>query len=367
MATVACQPGTVTAAGAAVEVVEVIGGVDTHADTHTAAALDSAGRTLGTAQFPATDAGYQRLLSWLQGFGLLLVVGIEGTGAYGAGLARLLRSHHIVLIEVDRPDRKTRRFAGKSDPVDALAAARATLSGRQNGIPKTRDGQVEALRSLRVARRALVGHRADLQRRIKSLLVTAPEPLRARMRGLGDAELIARCAGLRPDPARLHEPIQATKHALRTLARRHRELSVEIAALDAVIDPLVAEICPALLELTGVGTQTAGQLLVTAGDNPDRLRSEAAFAMLCGAAPLPASSGRVQRYRLNRGGDRQANCALWHVALVRLRHDPRTRAYCARRISEGKSKKEILRCLKRLIAREVYYVIRPTDRRPRPA
>lgn len=356
MTSVARRPAPVTTSDEQ-PVLEVIGGVDTHADTHTAAAIDATGRVFGTASFPATAAGYERLLSWLQGFGLLRVVGVEGTGAYGAGLARLLRSHHITLVEVDRPDRKTRRFAGKSDPIDAVAAAQAALSGRQDGTPKTRDGAVEALRSLRVARRALVDHRADLQRRIKTLLITAPEPLRAGMRGLGNTELVERCAGLRPDPTRLHEPLAATKYALRTLARRHRELTVEINALNTRIQPVVTAICPALLELPGIGPDNAGQLLVTAGDNPGRLRSEAAFAMLCGAAPIPASSGRTTRHRLNRGGDRQANCALWRIALVRLRHDPRTRAYAARRTTEGRSKKEILRCLKRTIAREVYYVI----------
>lgn len=363
MTTVPGLPEPVTSGGETVAVVEVIGGVDTHADTHTAAAIDAAGRALGTAQFPATDAGYRQLLGWLQSFGLLLLVGVEGTGAYGAGLARLLRAHQVALVEVDRPDRRTRRFAGKSDPLDAQAAAQAALSGRQDGVPKTRDGQVEALRSLRVARRALVSQRADLQRRIKTLLVTAPEALRASMRELSDHELLARCAALRPDRARLGEPTQATKYALRALAVQHRELSVEIAALEAVIEPLVTDICPALLELTGVGPENAGQLLVTAGDNPQRLRSEAAFAMLCGAAPIPASSGRTSRHRLNRGGDRQANCAWWPIALVRLRHDPRTRAYAARRTTQGLSKPEILRCLKRLIAREIYYVIT----RPQPA
>lgn len=356
MTTVACRPAPVTTSNEQ-PVLEVIGGVDTHADTHTVAAIDAIGRVLGTASFPATATGYQQLLAWLQGFGLLRVVGIEGTGAYGAGLARLLRSHDIALVEIDRPDRKTRRFAGKSDPIDAVAAAQAALSGRQDGTPKTRDGAVEALRSLRVARRALVDHRADLQRRIKTLLITAPEPLRASMHGLGNSELVERCAALRPDPARLHEPTTATKYALRTLARRHRELTVEIDALNTRIQPVVTAICPALLELPGIGPDNAGQLLVTAGDNPQRLHSEAAFAMLCGAAPIPASSGRTTRHRLNRGGDRQANCALWRIALVRLRHDPRTRAYAARRTTEGRSKKEILRCLKRTIAREVYYVI----------
>lgn len=210
---------TVAAVGEVVEpdAVEVIGGVDTHADTHTAAVLDSVGRTIATDTFPATESGYGRLLSWLQSFGLVLVVGVEGTGSYGAGLARLLRAHHIAVLEVDRPDRSTRRRVGKSDPIDAVAAAQAALSGRARTIPKSRDGQIEALRALRVARRALVDHRADLQRRLKSLVVTAPGALRESLRALSTTALITHCAALRPDRARLHDPLQATKHALRSL------------------------------------------------------------------------------------------------------------------------------------------------------
>jgi transposase len=339
--------------------VEVVGGVDTHQDTHTAAAIDGAGRLLGHQQFPATAAGYQQLLTWLRGFGLLLIVGIEGTGAYGAGLARHLAGQGVAMFEVDRPDRKTRRFAGKSDPLDAEAAGRAALAGARTGVPKDRTGQVEALRNLRVARHSAIDQRADCQRRIKSLIVTASEPLRARLRVRNGAQLIAACAGLHPDPARIGEPEQATKAALRTLARRHLALSEEIADLDDLIGPLVAKINPGLLACTGVGADVAGQLLVTAGQNAGRLHSEPAFAMLCGVAPIPASSGKTNRHRLNRGGDRQANAALYRVVLCRLRWDPRTRAYVERRTKEGLSKKEIIRCLKRIVARELYYVLRP--------
>jgi transposase len=338
---------------------EVVGGVDTHKDTHTAAVIDVAGRLLGHETFPATGAGYARLLDWLSRFGRLLLVGIEGTGVYGSGLAAHLRGAGVAMVEVDRPDRKARRWQGKSDPVDAEAAARAALAARATGTPKDRDGAVEALRVLRVARRSGVDQRADVQRRMKALIVTAPEALRERLRGLGDKQLLATCARLRPDTARLHEPIEATKHALRTLAVRHAQLTAEITALDVHLAALVQRINPALLELNGVGVDVAGQLLVTAGGNPDRLRSEPAFAMLCGVAPLPASSGRTNRHRLNRGGDRQANCALYRVTLSRLRWDPRTRAYAERRTAEGLSKKEIIRCLKRLIAREIYYVLIP--------
>jgi transposase len=294
--------------------IQVAGGVDTHADTHTAAVVDTAGRTLGHQQFQATAAGYRQLLAWLRGFGALLIVGIEDTGVYGAGLARHLAAEGVPMREVDRPDRKTRRFAGKSDPLDAEAAARTALAGVRTGTPKDRSAEVEALRNLRVARRSAIDQRADCQRRIKSLIVTACEPLRAQLRGLVGARLIATCAVLRPDPARIGEPEQAVKTALRSLARRHRALSEEIAELDDLIGPLVAAINPTLLTRTGVGADVAGQLLVTAGQNTDRLR--------------------------------------W---------DPRTRAYVERRTAEGLSKKDIIRCLKRMIARELYYVLRPAQ------
>ena len=341
----------------AADQINVAAGVDTHQDTHTAAVVDTAGRLLGHRVFPATGAGYVALLAWLRTFGVLLVVGIEGTGAYGAGLARHLRTQDVAMLEIDRPDRKTRRSAGKSDPIDAEAAARAALAKVATGIPKARAGRVEALRNLRVARRSAVDQRSDCMRQIKTLIVTAPDDLRARLRALSDRELRRTCAALRPDTTRAGEPEQAAKIALRSLARRQTTLTEEIAELDALIEPLVAAINPALLELNGVGADVAGQLLVTAGENTERLRSEAAFAMLCGVAPIPASSGKTHRHRLNRGGDRQANAALYRITLCRLRWDKRTQAYMQRRTTEGLSKKDIIRCLKRLIAREIYYVL----------
>ncbi|MEU0507598.1 IS110 family transposase [Nocardia sp. NPDC005998] len=346
------------------EVIEIAGGVDTHLDTHTAAVIDPVGRVLGTAQFPADAAGYAALLAWMQGFGWLLRVGVEGTGAYGAGLARLLREQQIHVVEVDRPDRKTRRFQGKSDPIDAIAAAKTALAQTRTGAPKQRDGRIEALRNLRVARRSAVEQRADAQRQIKSLIVTAPDELRRRLRGLSTTDLITTCAALRPDRTDAAAPATATKIALRSLARRHQQLSLEITDLDELLTPLIAVINPKLLAANGVGTDTAGQLLVTAGENHDRLRSEAAFAMLCGTAPIPASSGKTNRHRLNRGGDRQANAALYRVVLCRLRWDPQTRAYAEKRTKEGLSKKEIIRCLKRYIARELYRII--TANQPQP-
>ena len=319
--------------------------------------IDTAGRLLGHRQFRADGGGYLALLAWLRSFGTLLVIGVEGTGAYGAGLARHLQPLGVSMLEVDRPDRKTRRSVGKSDPIDAEAAARAALAQVRTGTPKQRDGQVEALRNLRVARRSAVDQRADCQRRIKTLIVTAPESLRSRLRDLAKQELLTTCAALRPDTVRVGDPEQAAKVALRSLARRHAALTEEIVELDRLIERLVSAINPALLELNGVGADVAGQLLVTAGQNTERLRSEAAFAMLCGVAPIPASSGKTHRHRLNRGGDRQANAALYRIVLCRLRWDPRTQAYAHRRTAEGLSKKDIIRCLKRLIAREIYYVL----------
>ncbi|BCB89719.1 hypothetical protein Psuf_070320 [Phytohabitans suffuscus] len=301
---------------------KVVGGVDTHLDTHTAAVVDTVGRVLGTEQFPATTAGYTALLAWMRGHGQLARVGVEGTGAYGAGLARLLHEQGVEVIEVDRPNRKTRRSQGKSDPIDAITAAKTALAGQRTGTPKQRDGRIEALRNLRVARRSAVEQRADTQRQIKTLIVTAPDQLRTRLRGLAVKQLIATCATLRPDQADAATPATAAKLALRSLARRHQQLSAEITDLDELLQPLVAAINPALAAAHGVGTDTAGQLLVTAGENHHRLTCEAAFAMLRGVAPLPASSGKTTRHRLNRSGDRQANAALYRVVLTRLRWDP---------------------------------------------
>lgn len=345
---------------AASTVSEITGGVDTHRDTHHGAVVDQVGRHLADAEFPATPAGYRQLLRWLSQHGAIGQVGVEGTGAYGAGLARFLRANNVAVVEVDRPDRKGRRTHGKSDPIDAYAAATAALNGTASSTPKTRDGRVEAIRALRVVRRGAVKARTQAMNQLKGLIVTAPAELREALRGLPTAGLIATCARLRPnvdgssDVAVTSAP---TKSALRHLARRYQQLSQEIAELDAELHPLVRAAAPALLELPGIGPEVAGQLLASAGDNPGRLRSESAFAHLCGVAPLPASSGRTDRHRLNRGGDRAANNALHTVVLTRLRHDSRTRDYVTRRTGQGLSKKEIMRCLKRYVAREVFRIL----------
>jgi transposase len=333
---------------------QVTGGVDTHSRTHHGAAIDQAGRILGDQQFPATEAGYAQLLTWLTGYGRLVKVGIEGTGAYGAGLARHLTAAGIDLVEIDRPDRKTRRGQGKSDPIDAISAARSALSGQAGGIPKTRTGPVEAIRALRAARNGAVKARTAAYNQLHGLLASAPEQLRASLSGRRQAALARACAVLRVDDSRFDDPVQATTAALIAVATRAETLTAEITLADRRLKPLLTATAPHLTSLPGVGPEVAGQLLATAGDNPDRLHSEAALARLCGVAPIPASSGRTDRHRLHRGGDRQANRAFYTIVLSRMRHDPRTREYTERRKKQGLSSKDIIRCLKRYIVREIY-------------
>jgi transposase len=335
-------------------------GVDTHSDVHHAAVIDEVGRPLADAGFPTTAAGYRHLLAWAGEHGEIAAFGVEGTGAYGAGLARHLRSAGQQVIEVDRPDRRTRRQRGKSDPIDAYAAAAAVLSGAAAGTPKTRDGRVEAIRTLRVARRSAIKARTQAVNQLKAVVLTGPAELRQTLTGQSTRQLLTACRRLRSDkrPAEAPDPVSsAARLTLRRLARRIAALTEEIDDLDADLRPLVTQAAPALMAVHGVGTEVAAQLLVTAGDNPDRLRSEAAFAQLCGTAPLPASSGRTTRHRLNRGGDRQANYALHIIALVRLSSHPPTQTYAARRRAEGMSNLEIIRCLKRYIAREIHHVL----------
>jgi transposase len=338
---------------------EVTVGVDTHGDVHVGAVVDELGRILGTTSVPADRRGYLQLVRFAEGFGLICRVGVEGTGAYGAGLTRFLRSRGHQVVEVDRPDRKLRRSRGKSDPVDAEAAARAALSGVASGVPKSRDGRVEMIRALRMVRRSAVRGRTQALNQIRSLVFTGPEELRAKLGALPTYRLLETLIRMRPGP--ITSPLAATKLALRELAIRHQELDAQVGRMGARLEVLVAQAAPRLVALKGVGTDVAGQLLVTAGDNPQRLRSESSFAHLCGVAPLPASSGKTVRHRLNRGGDRQANQALWRIVMVRLSHDDRTRAYAARRTQEGRSKTEIIRCLKRYVAREVYASLTQLD------
>jgi transposase len=325
---------------------QVTVGVDSHKDVHVAAAVDQVGRVLGTTWVPTTTQGSAQLLRWATRLGQVQRFGIEGTGSFAAGLSRWLQQQGYQVVEVNRPNRQTRRRRGKSDPVDAEAAARAVLAGEATTTPKAANGTVEMLRVLRVARRSAIKARGQAANQLHSLLVTAPDQLRHQLRGLPLARLV--------------DPQAATKFALRELARRYQFLTAELDRLDAELAALAPKAAPRLLARRGVGAQVAGALLVVAGDNPGRLRSEAAFSMLCGSSPLEASSGKTVRHRLNRGGDREANNALWTIAMTRLSCDERTQRYLARRTAEGKSKREIIRCLKRYIAREIYRDITAT-------
>jgi len=331
----------------------ITGGVDTHADVHVAAVVDQVGRVLGTQAFPATAAGYRAALVWMRAHGELAKAGVEGTGSYGAGLARYLAGCGIEVAEVIRPNRQARRQRGKSDAADAVAAALAALSGEASGMPKSRDGAAESIRALKVARAGAVKGRTQAGNQLRDLVLTAPEPLRRQLAGQPSGRQVEVAARFRPGGPAC--PAEGTKAAMASVARRHQQLTAEITRLDTMLDELVRHAAPeGFLAKRGVATQVAAALLVTAGDNPGRVRKEASFAALCGASPVDASSGKQLRHRLNRGGDRQANTALWTIAMTRLACDPRTKAYAARRTAEGKTKKEITRCLKRYIAREIY-------------
>jgi transposase len=337
----------------------VVAGVDAHTDEHHVAVLDAQGRLLATAAFPTTAAGYAALIRWPRRHGQVERVGVESTGAYAAALVRALLAAGIDVVEVNQPHPHARQRLGKSDPIDAELAARAALSGQATAVAKQTSGIVESIRQLSVARSGALKARTAALQQLDDLLITAPEQLRAELRRARTLKKrAALCLQLRPDTSRLHEPLQAAKLALRSLARRIRDLDRELLELDRELERLVAIAAPRTVALFGVGTQSAGQLLVTAGENIERLSGEAAFAKLCAAAPIPASSGRTKRHRLDYGGDRQANRALYMIAVCRLRHDPRSRAYAERRKTEGLNRREIIRCLKRYIARETYHTLR---------
>ena len=337
------------------ELNEVILGVDTHLDAHVRVVLNHVGKVLGTLVTPTNQAGHITLLNWARAFGNVQRAGVEETGTYGAGLTRVLRKQGIEVWEVNRPDRSTRRLQGKSDPTDAESAARAVLSGQANAIPKSQSGVVEATRIVSVARRSAVKARTQTINQLRSLLVSAPDTIREKRWKTKTEQCIQGCARLRTlggTPL-----LQTLAGTLRLLAKRWLHLSSELKELDATLEQLTVQTAKRLRSQFGVGPQTAATLLSVAGDNPERLRNESALVALCGANPLPASSGKTVRHRLNRGGNRAANNALWTIAMVRMRSEPRTRAYVTRRTSEGLSAKEIHRCLKRYIIRELYPLI----------
>ena len=337
----------------------VIGGIDCHTDFGVAAALDPLGRVLGTESFPATRAGYRLTHTWLASFGPITTVGVESTGSFGAALTRSLIDQGCRVIEINQPHPHLRSRRAKNDAIDAEAAARKVLSGEATAAAKDTTGIVEAIRQLSITRNSAVKARAAALCQLGDLLVTAPAVLREQLDTRRTLEGKASvCARLRPDPNRLADPAQAAKAALRSLGRRVAQLGAEAGELGRRLDRLVATAAPTTLSRLGCGTHHTATLLVAAGENIDRLSSEASFAHLCAAAPVPASSGRTQRHRLNFAGNRSANRALHMIVIVRLRYCERTRSYMERRLAEGKTKKEAIRCLKRFVARELYRTLR---------
>ena len=340
----------------------VVGGVDTHKDLHVAAVVDEHDRVLGSQCFPTTRHGYKQMLTWMRSFGLLQRVGVESTGTYGAGLLRYLQHAGIEVLEVTTPDTHDRRKRGKNDDMDAQNAAHAAFAGRRTVTPKSRDGMIESLRVLKACRKTAVAARRVALQMIQNTIVCAPDELREMLRKMTRMQLVRTLAAWRPDLTDYLSVVSAYRITLRSLARRYLELHDEIADLDTMITAIVDELAPALVARNSVGHGCAAQLLLTAGDNVERFQSEASFAALCGVSPVPASSGKTTRHRLNRGGDRAANSALHIIAIGRLRTDPRTKAYVAKRIAEGHSKLEAIRCLKRYIAREVFSLISQRQR-----
>ena len=332
---------------------ELIAGVDTHTDTHTLAILTPHGSVVLTATFTADQCGYSQLIATLQNTGSITVIGVEGTNSYGAGLARALTAAGYAVKEVLRPTRQVRRMHGKSDTIDAIEAARTLITNQ--GVSEAKDSTTpaESLRFLLTARTQLITSITALGNCITSLLVTAPEAVRSKYRGLTASVLTKRLAASQVGE-QIDCPNTAVMHALQQLAQTREDAKSKADQLEQQMRTILTKHYPQVLSIYGAGTIVAAQLVVTAGGNPQRIRNEAAFASLCGVAPIPASSGRTNRHRLNRGGDRRGNCALHRIALIRMQRDERTRHYVARRTREGKSTKEIMRCLKRAIAREAY-------------
>jgi transposase len=340
------------------EAMRVVGGVDTHKDLHVASVVDEQDRILGSQSFATTRQGYRQMLNWMRSFGTLERVGVESTGTYGVGLLRHLQAAGVNVLEVTAPDKQDRRRRGKDDDLDAQNAAHAAFAGKRTVTPKARDGMIESLRVLKACRKTAIAARRVALQMIHNTIVCAPDDLRGALRKLTRMQLIRTLAAWRPDLSDYRNVSSAYRISLKSLARRYLELHNEIADLDAMIGAIVDELAPALVARNSIGHECAAQLLLTAGDNLDRLQSEASFAALCGVSPVPASSGKVTRHRLNRGGDQAANSSLHIIAIGRLRTDTRTKDYVARRIAEGHSKLEAIRCLKRYIAREVYALLR---------
>jgi transposase len=290
----------------------------------------------------------------LLGFGPVVKVGVEGTGSYGVGLARFLHANGVEVVEVDRPNRQKRRKYGKSDPIDAEAAARAALSGEASVTPKRRDGTVEQMRVLTIVRRSARMQRNQTLNQLRQIVICGPDEIRTRFKDRYKTGLVTEAAAMRPRKG--NDPITYTTYVvIRGLARRIKDLNDEMRTIDQALTELIGATAPSLLECYGVGAATAATLLVAAGDNPDRLHTERSWAHLCGVSPVPAGSGKTSgRVRLNHGGDRHANAALYQIVLTRMSSDPATRNYVRRRRAEGLSTREIMRCLKRYVARQTF-------------
>ncbi|QPN58855.1 IS110 family transposase [Synechococcus sp. CBW1002] len=335
---------------------DVVVGIDTHKLTHMAVALGANGGWLGSLKLDAKRSGYQELIRWAAAFGSNPVFAVEGTGCYGAGLCRALQAAGMAVVEVNRPDRSTRRRIGKDDTIDAEAAARACIAGTASVIPKAGDALVEMIRMLKVAKDSATANRTAALNQLHAIVVTAPAALRERLQRLKRKELLESCTGLRS--GEITTPQAAAKMTLRILARRIQQLDEELKETVTQLDRLTMQLCPELRNTYGVGVDISATLVVAVGDNQERMKSEASFAALCGVNPLPASSGKVVRHRLNRSGNRQANCALHRIVICRLQRHQQTREYVERRTAEGRSMKEIIRCLKRFVAREVFGILR---------
>ena len=332
----------------------IVAGADTHADTLHVAAISMTGAALGDREFPTTRTGYATAIRFLTSWGQIERIGVEGTASYGAGFTRALSTAGIEVVEVTRAVKSTRRLKGKSDPLDAYSAARTALAG--DGLATPKDDATSGLRALHIARRSAIKHRTAVINQIKAMLISAPDMVREKYRASTTLKMIEALARCRPD-AQAEPWAQSVLVAAKMLAQRVQFLETQVESLQAQIDAIVTEANPGLRAAYGVGSDTAAQLLITAGANPHRLHSEAAFAALCGAAPVPASSGKTNRHRPSRGGDRAANNALHRIALVRMSHHQPTKDYVQRQLALGHNRMEILRKLKRAIARETFKLL----------
>jgi len=334
--------------------VEFVIGVDTHKQTHTAAIVDRLGGVSKTFEFSAGPAGYREVLGRVTAPGGVRVWGVEGTGSYGAGLTEFLQDAGERVVEVERPGRPRRRNGAKSDAIDAVRAARHVLAS-EHLIEPRRGGEREAVRVLLATRNGAVVARTKALNHLQALVVTAPQRLRSRLEGLSTTQLARQASRLRLGA---DQPVeyQATVRAMRACARRGLSCGEEATELEAELERILADQVPHLLAEPGVGPISAAAIYL-AWSHRGRIRNDAAFAALAGVAPIPASSGQTTRHRLNRGGDRQLNRALHTITLSRLGCHPETRAYATRRLAEGKTNREIRRCLKRHLARRVYKLL----------